>query len=175
MKKLYLSDLHKSIGGKMINFSGYYMPVQYEGVKAEHNTIRNEVGVFDVSHMGEVFITGDKSLDFLQYITSNDVSKLIPGKVQYTCFPNSTGGIVDDFLLYMITENNYLLVVTSVYYQTTIYIVNNFQPLFALPIILEIAVKNNSIKFYYLSLLLLYSCKYYLKLDPQLKYRTFDH
>ena len=113
MKKLVLSDLHESIGGKMIEFAGYYMPVQYEGVKAEHNTVRNAVGVFDVSHMGEVFVSGERSLDFLQYITSNDVSKLTPGKVQYTCLPNSEGGIVDDFLLYMIAENNYLLVVNA--------------------------------------------------------------
>jgi len=113
MQKLVLSDLHESIGGKMVEFTGYYMPVQYEGVKAEHNTVRNAVGVFDVSHMGEVFVSGDKSLDFLQYITSNDVSKLIPGKVQYTCLPNTNGGIVDDFLLYMIAENNYLLVVNA--------------------------------------------------------------
>ena len=113
MKKLVLSDLHESIGGKMVEFAGYYMPVQYEGVKAEHNTVRNAVGVFDVSHMGEVFVSGDKSLDFLQYITSNNVSKLIPGKVQYTCLPNTNGGIVDDFLLYMIAENNYLLVVNA--------------------------------------------------------------
>ena len=113
MKKLILSDLHESIGGKMVEFAGYYMPVQYEGVKAEHNTVRNAVGVFDVSHMGEVFVSGDKSLDFLQYITSNNVSKLIPGKVQYTCLPNTNGGIVDDFLLYMIAENNYLLVVNA--------------------------------------------------------------
>ena len=114
MQKLVLSDLHESIGGKMIDFAGYYMPVQYtDGVKTEHHTVRNEVGVFDVSHMGEVFVSGDKSLDFLQYITSNDVSKLIPGKVQYTCLPNTNGGIVDDFLLYMIAKNNYLLVVNA--------------------------------------------------------------
>jgi len=114
MQKLVLSDLHESIGGKMVAFAGYYMPVQYtDGVKNEHHTVRNEVGVFDVSHMGQVFVTGNKSLDFLQYITSNDVSKLIPGKVQYTCLPNTNGGIVDDFLLYMIAKNNYLLVVNA--------------------------------------------------------------
>jgi len=89
------------------------MPVQYEGVKVEHHTVRNEVGVFDVSHMGEVFVSGEKSLDFLQYITSNDVSKLTPGTIQYTCFPNADGGIVDDFLLYMFDKNNYLLVVNA--------------------------------------------------------------
>ena len=114
MKKLVLSDTHESIGGKMIDFSGYYMPVQYtDGVKIEHKTVRELVGVFDVSHMGEVFVSGEKSLDFLQYITSNDVSKLTPGKVQYTCLPNDTGGIVDDFLLYMITDNSYLAVVNA--------------------------------------------------------------
>lgn len=113
MKKLVLSELHEKMGGKMIEFSGYYMPVQYEGIKAEHNTVRNAVGAFDVSHMGEVFVSGEKTLDFLQYITSNDVSKLTPGKIQYTCLPNSKGGIVDDFLLYMIAENNYLLVVNA--------------------------------------------------------------
>ena len=113
MKQLVLSDIHESIGGKMVEFAGYNMPVQYEGVKAEHHTVRNEVGVFDVSHMGEVFVTGEKALDFLQYITTNDVSKLTPGKIQYTCLPNTDGGIVDDFLLYMLAENSYLLVVNA--------------------------------------------------------------
>jgi len=113
MQKLVLSESHEKFGGKMIEFAGYYMPVQYEGVKAEHDTVRNTVGVFDVSHMGEVFVSGENSLDFLQYITSNDVSNLIPGKIQYTCLPNADGGIVDDFLLYMIAENNYLLVVNA--------------------------------------------------------------
>ena len=113
MKQLVLSEIHKSLGGKMVEFAGYYMPVQYEGVKAEHHTVRDEVGVFDVSHMGEVFVNGERALDFLQYITSNDVSKLTPGKTQYTCLPNFDGGIVDDLLLYMIGENNYLLVVNA--------------------------------------------------------------
>ena len=114
MKKLVLSDLHESIGGKMVDFAGYKMPVQYtDGVIAEHNAVRNAVGVFDVSHMGEIFVSGDRSLDFLQYITSNDVSVLTPGQVQYTCLHNDTGGIVDDFLLYMLDENSYLLVVNS--------------------------------------------------------------
>ena len=98
----------------MIDFSGYYMPVQYsEGIKIEHKTVRESVGVFDVSHMGEIFISGEKSLDFLQYITTNDVSRLKPGKVQYTCFPNNSGGIVDDLLLYMLEKNKYLLVVNA--------------------------------------------------------------
>ena len=75
MQKLVLSDLHESIGGKMVEFAGYYMPLQYEGINAEHQAVREEVGVFDVSHMGEVFVSGDKALDFLQHITSNDVIK----------------------------------------------------------------------------------------------------
>ena len=113
MKQLVLSEIHQSLGGKMVEFAGYYMPIQYEGVKVEHHTVRNEVGVFDVSHMGEVFVSGENALNFLQYITTNDVSKLKPGKIQYTCLPNADGGIVDDFLLYMIGENNYLLVVNA--------------------------------------------------------------
>ena len=114
MKNLVLSDLHEKLGGKMVDFAGYCMPVQYEkGVKEEHRIVREEVGVFDVSHMGEVFVNGENSLNFLQYITSNDVSKLSPGKVQYTCLPNSEGGIVDDCLLYMINENEYLIVVNA--------------------------------------------------------------
>ena len=114
MKKLVLSDLHESLGSKMVEFAGYFMPIQYEmGVKEEHRIVREEVGVFDVSHMGEVFISGEKALDFLQYITSNDVLKLTPGKVQYTCLPNFDGGIVDDLLLYMFEENKYLLVVNA--------------------------------------------------------------
>ena len=114
MKKLVLSDLHESIGGKMIDFAGYSMPVQYaSGIIEEHNSVRNEVGVFDVSHMGEIFINGEESLKLLQYITTNDVSLLHPGKVQYTCFPNNNGGIVDDFLLYMLAEDSYLMVVNA--------------------------------------------------------------
>jgi aminomethyltransferase len=114
MKKLVLSDLHESLGAKMVEFAGYFMPIQYKmGVKEEHRIVREEVGVFDVSHMGEVFVSGKKALEFLQYITSNDVSKLTPGKVQYTCLPNSDGGIVDDFLLYMLEGNKYLLVVNA--------------------------------------------------------------
>ncbi|MBC8267028.1 MAG: glycine cleavage system aminomethyltransferase GcvT [Flavobacteriales bacterium] len=113
MKQLVLSEMHESIGGKMVEFSGYNMPVQFEGVNAEHLAVRENVGVFDVSHMGEVFVSGENALEFLQYITSNDVSKLVPGKVQYTCLPNEKGGIVDDFLLYMLAKNSYLLVVNA--------------------------------------------------------------
>ena len=113
MKKLVLSDKHESLGGKMVEFAGYLMPVQYEGVKAEHASVRDSVGVFDVSHMGEIFVSGKNSEDFLQYITSNDVSKLTVGKVQYSCFPNNKGGIVDDLLVYKIEENEYMLVVNA--------------------------------------------------------------
>jgi aminomethyltransferase len=113
MKKLVLSDLHKNIGGKMIDFAGYYMPVQYEGVKAEHQTVRTAVGVFDVSHMGEIFVKGAEAEDFLQYITSNDISQLSPGKIQYSCMPNGKGGIVDDLLVYKLAESSYLLVVNA--------------------------------------------------------------
>ena len=97
----------------MINFSGFNMPVQYTGVIDEHNAVRNNIGVFDVSHMGQIFVSGDNASKLLQYITSNDVDLLYPGKVQYTCFPNTTGGIVDDLLLYKISEENYLLVVNA--------------------------------------------------------------
>ena len=114
MKKLPLSDIHEKNGGKMVNFAGYYMPVQYtEGIKKEHKIVRNAVGVFDVSHMGEVFVKGSEAQEYLQYITSNDVSQLTPGKVQYTCFPNNTGGIVDDFLLYQLAKQEYLLVLNA--------------------------------------------------------------
>ena len=109
MQKLVLSDLHESIGGKMVEFAGYYMPVQYEGVKAEHNTVRNAVGVFDVSHMGEVFIKGVEAEDFLQYVTSNDIGKLSSGEIQYSCMPNGKGGIVDDLLVYKLAESSYFI------------------------------------------------------------------
>ena len=113
MKELVLSKTHQALGGKMVDFAGYYMPIQYEGVTAEHLAVRESVGIFDVSHMGEVFVKGEKAEEFLQYITSNDVSKLTPGKVQYTCLPSENSGIVDDFLLYMIEEYHYLLVVNA--------------------------------------------------------------
>jgi aminomethyltransferase len=113
MKKLVLSDVHEELSGKMIDFAGYLMPVQYEGVNAEHLTVRENVGVFDVSHMGEIFIAGVKSEELLQYITSNDVSKLKEGKVQYSYFPNTSGGIVDDLLVYKLADNEFMLVVNA--------------------------------------------------------------
>ena len=113
MKKLVLSDVHEELSGKMVDFAGYFMPVLYEGVNIEHLTVRENVGVFDVSHMGEIFIAGEKSEELLQYITSNDVSKLKEGKVQYTYFPNTSGGIVDDLLVYKLAENEFMLVVNA--------------------------------------------------------------
>ncbi|MCX6276693.1 MAG: glycine cleavage system aminomethyltransferase GcvT [Bacteroidetes bacterium] len=113
MKDTAFTKFHELMGAKMVPFAGYNMPVQYEGVNAEHETVRRGVGVFDVSHMGEFWVTGPKALDFIQWVTSNDASKLVPGKVQYTCFPNETGGIVDDLLVYMVDNLNYLLVVNA--------------------------------------------------------------
>jgi aminomethyltransferase len=113
MKKTALYDVHKALGAKMISFAGYEMPVSYTGVIDEHLTVREGVGVFDVSHMGEFMVEGQGALPFLQYITSNDVSKLSAGKVQYSCFPNGEGGIVDDLLIYCFGEQSYMLVVNA--------------------------------------------------------------
>ena len=114
MKELILSNIHKKLGAKMVSFANYKMPIQYKsGVNEEHNTVRNSVGLFDVSHMGEIFISGERSLEYLQYISSNDVRLLSPGKVQYSYLPNENGGIVDDFLLYMISKNHYLMVING--------------------------------------------------------------
>ena len=97
----------------MVPFAGYNMPVQYEGVTAEHLTVRNGVGVFDVSHMGEFYLRGENALDLIQKVCSNDASVLTDGKVQYSCMPNTEGGIVDDLLVYRIHKNEYLLVVNA--------------------------------------------------------------
>lgn len=113
MKNTALTDKHISLGAKMVPFAGYNMPVQYEGVNAEHATVRNAVGVFDVSHMGEFILKGEKALDLIQRVTSNDASKLYDGKVQYSCLPNEDGGIVDDLLVYRIDEKSYMLVVNA--------------------------------------------------------------
>ncbi len=113
MKITALNKKHKELGAKMLPFAGFEMPIQYEGVNAEHETVRNNVGVFDVSHMGNFFVQGPDALNFLQYITSNDVSKLQPGKVQYSCFPNENGGIVDDLLVYQLDKDKYMLVVNG--------------------------------------------------------------
>ncbi len=113
MKNTALSELHAAIGGKMVEFAGYNMPVQYEGITVEHFAVRNSVGMFDVSHMGEFILKGPNALTLIQAVTSNDASKLADGKVQYSCLPNDTGGIVDDLLVYRIDEQSYMLVVNA--------------------------------------------------------------
>jgi aminomethyltransferase len=113
MKTTALQSTHEALGAKMVPFAGYLMPVQYEGVNAEHETVRKGVGVFDVSHMGEFLIEGPNALAFIQSISSNDASKLTVGKAQYSCFPNDQGGIVDDLIIYKIKEHTYLLVVNA--------------------------------------------------------------
>lgn len=113
MKKTALHETHVKLGAKMVPFAGYEMPVQYAGVNEEHRTVRSGVGVFDVSHMGEFYVCGEGALALLQHVTSNDVSKLTPGKVQYSCLPNGKGGIVDDLLVYCISYAEYLLVVNA--------------------------------------------------------------
>lgn len=113
MKNIALNDKHIELGAKIVPFAGFNMPVQYEGVNAEHDTVRNGVGVFDVSHMGEFLISGDKALDLIQKVTSNDVSKLTDGKAQYAYLPNETGGIIDDLIIYRFNAEKYLLVVNA--------------------------------------------------------------
>ncbi len=113
MKNTALTHIHESLGAKMVPFAGYNMPVQYEGVNAEHETVRNGVGVFDVSHMGEFFLKGENALALIQKVTSNDASKLVDGKAQYSCLPNNDGGIVDDLIVYKIADNHYMLVVNA--------------------------------------------------------------
>jgi len=113
LKATALTDVHVKLGAKMVPFAGYNMPVQYVGINAEHETVRNGVGVFDVSHMGEFILKGENALDLIQRVTSNDASKLADGKVQYSCLPNETGGIVDDLLVYRIDERTYMLVVNA--------------------------------------------------------------
>jgi aminomethyltransferase len=113
MKNTALTHIHEGLGAKMVPFAGYNMPVQYEGVNIEHETVRNGVGVFDVSHMGEFFITGQHALELIQKVTSNDASTLTNGRAQYSCLPNQTGGIVDDLIVYKINDEKYLLVVNA--------------------------------------------------------------
>lgn len=113
MKKTALTQTHIDLGAKMVEFAGYYMPIQYSNLIQEHEQVRKGVGVFDVSHMGEFLISGEKALDLIQYVTSNDASKLTIGKVQYSCLPNENGGIVDDLLVYRVKEDEYLLVVNA--------------------------------------------------------------
>lgn len=113
MKDTALSEIHRTLGAKMVPFAGYNMPVQYEGVTAEHETVRNGVGVFDVSHMGEFVISGPNALALIQKIGTNDASKLKDGKAQYSCMPNNDGGIVDDLIIYRVNEEKYILVVNA--------------------------------------------------------------
>ena len=113
MKNITLNDTHIKLGGKMVPFAGFMMPVQYEGVTIEHETVRNAVGVFDVSHMGEFLLTGPKAIDLIQKVSTNDASTLTIGRAQYSCMPNENGGIVDDLIIYKIKEEQYLLVVNA--------------------------------------------------------------
>lgn len=113
MKNTALTDLHISLGAKMVPFAGYNMPVQYTGVNDEHIAVRERLGVFDVSHMGEFFVKGPGALALIQKVTSNDASKLFDGKVQYSCLPNDQGGIVDDLLVYKMADEEYMLVVNA--------------------------------------------------------------
>lgn len=113
MKNTALTHIHESLGAKMVPFAGYNMPVQYEGVNAEHETVRNGVGVFDVSHMGEFLLSGPNALALIQKVTTNDASVLTVGRAQYSCLPNEHGGIVDDLIIYRMKEDQYLLVVNA--------------------------------------------------------------
>ena len=113
MKNTALTETHEALGAKMVPFAGYNMPVQYEGINIEHETVRQAVGVFDVSHMGEFLIDGEHALELIQKVSSNDASKLTIGKAQYSCLPNDDGGIVDDLIIYKIKEEQFLLVVNA--------------------------------------------------------------
>ena len=120
MQSTPLRERHEALGAKMMEFAGFYMPISYSGIKEEHAAVREKAGMFDVSHMGEFIVRGKEALDFVQYITSNDVSKLAIGQAQYSCFPNDKGGIVDDLLVYRLSEDNcsegeraYMLVVNG--------------------------------------------------------------
>jgi aminomethyltransferase len=113
MKRTVFYDIHKALGARIVPFAGFEMPVEYTGINDEHLTVRNGVGVFDVSHMGEFWVKGSKALELIQRVTSNDASKLMVGKAQYACFPNGKGGIVDDLFVYRYEEQKYFLVVNA--------------------------------------------------------------
>lgn len=113
MKRTKFYNIHKNLNAKLVEFAGFEMPVQYTSIIQEHKTVRHKVGVFDVSHMGEIFIKGARALDFVQYITINDASKLFPGRVQYSAMCYEDGGIVDDLLVYKISDQEFLLVVNA--------------------------------------------------------------
>ncbi len=114
LKQTPLTHLHQSKDAKMIDYAGYLMPIEYVGVSKEHMAVREKAGLFDVSHMGELWIKGEKALEFLQYTTVNDISKILPGKAQYNCIINEQGGILDDVIVYHYAENEYLLVVNAI-------------------------------------------------------------
>jgi len=113
MKKTVFYNAHVRNGARIVPFAGYQMPVEFSGVKNEHIAVREKAGLFDVSHMGEIWVRGEGADDFVQHVTSNDIRKLVPGKIQYSCFPNGKGGIVDDLLVYMVDQQEYLLVVNA--------------------------------------------------------------
>jgi aminomethyltransferase len=113
LKYTALVHVHEKLAARMIPFAGFYMPVEFSGINDEHLTVRNSVGVFDVSHMGEFWVKGPEALNLIQKVCSNDASKLSPGKIQYSCFPNGKGGIVDDLLVYAYEPQKYLLVVNA--------------------------------------------------------------
>lgn len=113
MKNTAFTQFHIDLGAKMAPFAGYNMPIEYTGINDEHMAVREKIGVFDVSHMGEVWVKGPRAFDFVQYITSNDVAALFDGKVQYSCLPNGKGGIVDDLLVYRVNAETYLLVINA--------------------------------------------------------------
>lgn len=113
MKKTAFNKIHKDSGGKMVEFAGYEMPVEFAGIKTEHLAVRENVGVFDVSHMGEFWVKGPHAAELVQYVTTNDITVLQPGQAQYSCFPNGKGGIVDDLLVYYYEPEKYMLVVNA--------------------------------------------------------------
>ncbi|MDQ4141204.1 MAG: glycine cleavage system aminomethyltransferase GcvT [Bacteroidota bacterium] len=113
LKKVALNDVHTALGAKMVPFAGYNMPVRYSSDLEEHHAVRQSVGIFDVSHMGEFMVRGPQALELIQRVTSNDAAKLTDGKVQYSCFPNEQGGIVDDLLVYRFNQEEYMLVVNA--------------------------------------------------------------
>lgn len=113
VKNTPLTDVHIKAGAKMAPFAGYNMPISYTGINDEHNTVRQKVGLFDVSHMGEFILKGERAGDLIQQLTSNDVAKLTPGKAQYSCITNEHGGIVDDLIVYKLSEKEWMLVVNA--------------------------------------------------------------
>lgn len=113
MKTTALKQKHLNLGAKMVSFAGYEMPLQYAGLLPEHHSVRTQAGMFDVSHMGEFYVSGSQAFNLIQFATSNDVGKLSPGKIQYSCLPNDEGGIVDDLLVYQLAEERYMLVVNA--------------------------------------------------------------